>query len=396
MPLNGELWEKRDRVRAAWDRYVARCAPAPGTVRTEVLASWQRSATHVRPDAPEAPVDDLDRTAEQWRHSPLYGPVQELLPELSRLATDDFVVAVTDPDGKILFAHGGHHMRDRAATVNFVVGGRWDEASVGTNALDLALRTGTAQTVFSAEHFSLAVHDWVCYSAPVRDASGRPLGVIDLSTTWDLAHPLAMTTAATLARYLQQQVDVNADVRGTLLLRTLGSDPAVRVDGRPVRVSPRHLELLTVLSLHPEGRDLEQLHADVYPDHAAATNSCKAEVSHLRRQLDGVIGSRPYRFTCRVAADHLEVERLLEAGLVGAAAAGYRGPLLPRSESPAIVAHRDFLHVALRTAVLRSADPAAAVAFGRVDPDDTEVHRHALRLLPDGDPRRNLVRARLA
>jgi hypothetical protein len=90
--------------------------------------------------------------------------------------------------------------------VNFVPGGRWDEASVGTNALDLALRLDSTATVYSAEHFSSCVHDWVCYAAPVHDPrTGQQLGVLDLSTTWDRAHPIGPATARALARLLERE-----------------------------------------------------------------------------------------------------------------------------------------------------------------------------------------------
>jgi hypothetical protein len=275
-----------------------------------------------------------------------------------------------------------------------VPGGHWDEASVGTNALDLALRTAQPQIVFSAEHFSMAVHDWVCYSAPVLDpATGRPLGVLDVSSTWEHAHPLALTAATSLARDLQQQL--SPSISGTLALRTLGVSQ-VLLDGDEVHLSPRQVELLTVLSLHADGLGLEALHAALYPEGAASPTTCKAEVSHVRSRLGDTVGSRPYRLVGQLAADHLEVERLLEAGMVGPAVANYRGPMLPSSESPAIVEHRNYLHVAVRRAVLASGDPELLVTFGRLDPDDREVHEHALARLPTGDPRRHLVEGRLA
>jgi hypothetical protein len=388
-----ELWARRERATTAWQRYVDRPTVAP-QVRSEVLASWERSATHLPVDRDAAPVDDEDLTAEQWRASPLYEPVLRLLPELSQMVDDDFVVAVADPDGKILFSMAGASMRRYAEEVNFVPGGHWDEASVGTNALDLALRTAQPQMVFSAEHFSLAVHDWVCYSAPVLDpASGRPLGVLDVSATWEHAHPLALTAATSLARHLQQQLA--PPTTGALALRTLGVS-RVLLDGHDVHLSPRQVELLTVLSLHPDGLGLEALHAALYPEGAATPATCKAEVSHVRSRLGATLGSRPYRLVGRFVADHLEVERLLEAGLVGPAVANYRGPLLPSSESPAVVEHRNYLHVALRRAVLATGDPDLLVTFGRLDPDDREVHEHALARLPAGDPRRHLVEGRLA
>jgi hypothetical protein len=392
MPDREKLWTRRERATTAWRRYVEGPTRTPA-VRSEVLASWERSAARLAVETDAAPIDDVDATAEQWRASPLHDPVLELLPELSDMVDEEFVVAITDTQGKILFSLAGRSMRSRAEAVNFVPGGRWDEPSVGTNALDLSLRTARPQTVFSAEHFALAVHDWVCYSAPVRDpATGQVLGVLDVSSTWEHAHPLALTAAVSLARNIEQQLDTTS--AGCLSLSTLGS-PRVVLDDREVHLSPRQLELATVLSLHPDGMSLEQLHAAVYREGAATTSTCKAEVSHLRALLDASIGSRPYRLVGRVVADHLEVERLLEAGLVRSAVAGYEGPLLPSSEAPAIVEHRNYLHVALRRAVLGAADPDALVHFGRADPDDREVHEHALALLPTGDPRRVLVESRL-
>ena len=95
-------------------------------------------------------------------------------------------------------------MRRKAESVNFVAGGRWDEASVGTNALAIAMRQGTPSMVFSAEHYASIVHNWVCWAAPVHDPStGKQLGVIDLSTTWDRTHPIGLATARVMARLIE-------------------------------------------------------------------------------------------------------------------------------------------------------------------------------------------------
>ncbi|MEY4075341.1 MAG: hypothetical protein RJA29_2698, partial [Pseudomonadota bacterium] len=108
---------------------------------------------------------------------------------------------------KSLRIAAGLEMAELAAKANFAPGGKWDELSVGTNALDLALRTGKAQTVFSAEHFAPLVHQWVCYSAPIVDPrTGGMLGVLDLSTTWDNANPLAMRTTVAMVGLLQHEL----------------------------------------------------------------------------------------------------------------------------------------------------------------------------------------------
>ena len=85
-----------------------------------------------------------------------------------------------------------------------MAGGRWDDTSVGTNALDLATRNDAPSMVFSAEHYAQVVHNWVCWAAPVHDpVSGEQLGVIDLSTTWDRTHPIGLATARVMARLIE-------------------------------------------------------------------------------------------------------------------------------------------------------------------------------------------------
>ncbi len=165
-----------DAVRA-WTRFVAEGDEPDAAVRPEIFNSWQLSGV-VSPTLTEAPLADEGDTAEFWRGSPLQTAVSRVQDELKRTAEDgDLVIAVTDEQTRILWTYGGRVMRRKAETVNFVPGGRWDEASVGTNALAIAGRTGTPSMVFSAEHYAEVVHNWVCWAAPVFDpATGRPLG----------------------------------------------------------------------------------------------------------------------------------------------------------------------------------------------------------------------------
>ncbi|MFD0659912.1 GAF domain-containing protein [Thermocatellispora tengchongensis] len=138
---------------------------------------------------------------------PLRAPVQALGDELRSIAEDaGFVAAVTDESGTIMWTCGGRVMRRRAEQVNFAPGGRWDERAMGTNALSLALCTGRPSTVFSAEHLVAALHGWVCYCAPIRSPDGRILGVLDLSTTWDRSHPLAISTVRSLTAGIEAQL----------------------------------------------------------------------------------------------------------------------------------------------------------------------------------------------
>ncbi|MEU1893677.1 GAF domain-containing protein [Streptomyces pristinaespiralis] len=405
MSQRSDLRRRRAALEDEWSRWVPRQgaavrSPAGGeTLRPEVTESWVRSLSSVDPGRDSAPVSDGGTVHHRWAGSPLRGPVDASADELHSIAEDaGFVTAVTDECGTILWTCGGRTMQRRAERVNFAPGGRWDEEAMGTNALSLALRTGRPSTIFSAEHLVTALHGWVCYCAPIRDPGGRILGVLDLSTTWDRSHPLAMSTVRTLVSTIETRLRAEPPgPRGTggVRLRCLGSQEAVR-DGTPLPLRPRQLEILTLLALEPDGFPPERLREALYGGRPVTASTFKAEISHLRRALSGGIATRRYALTTPVACDAVDLLRALESGDTAAALRHYRGPLLPRSEAPGIVEWRGQLEVAVREAVLASARPEHALRYGERAPYDAEVHQHALRLLGRTDARRALAAGRLS
>lgn len=341
-----------------------------GVVRTEVAESWERSLRIVPPVLDHAPI--LEEAPRRWRSGPMAAAFGAVGDQLVQVAEDgDFVAAVTDDAGAIVWMAGGRTMRRRAELVGFAPGGRWDEEAVGTNALALALRTGRPATVVATEHYSPIVQDWVCYSAPIHDPrTGARAGVLDLSTSWTRANPLALATVTSLARNLEHALASAGGPRPAgLELRLLGGGEAL-LGGERLLLPPRQVELLAILSLAPGGLTLEALHDRLYGDRSASPATTKAELSHLRRSVGEHLASRPYRLTSLWDADHLAVLDLLRDGRLDDALARYRGPLLPRSMAPAIEEHRHVLAVAIRAAVLREPTPARLAALRRAMPED--------------------------
>ncbi|MFE6197595.1 GAF domain-containing protein [Streptomyces sp. NPDC057838] len=403
MSQRPDLRRHRAVLEHEWSRWVPRLS-VPGTrpggttaLRHEVTESWARSLGSVDPGRDSAPVTDGVPVHQRWTSSPLYRPVSALADELRSIAEDaGFVTAVTDESGTILWTCGGATMRRRAERVNFAPGGRWDEQAMGTNALSLALRTGRPSSVFSAEHLVSALHGWVCYCAPVHGPDGRVLGVLDLSTTWDRSHPLAMSTVRTLVSTIEARLGTEAASRpGQVRLTCLGAARVVR-EGRRLALRPRQVEILTLLALEPDGFSPERLHAALYGDRPVTASTFKAEVSHLRRALGGGVSPRRYALTAPVSCDAADVLRALEQGDTDTALRLYGGPLLPRSQAPGVEEWRTRLEVAVREAVLGSTRPEDALRFGERAPYDAEIHEHALRLLEQRDTRRAIAAGRLS
>jgi hypothetical protein len=401
MFTRAQLHRRRSHLTRAWDLHIpAICDQRPTSaqqagVRAEIVASWERSAAHVMPEVHEAPLADADETRLAWQTSPLNAAVQQLEAQLQAAADDgELVVAVTDPDARIMWTYGGAVMRSKAERVNFVPGGRWDEASVGTNALDLALRLDRAATVYSAEHFSSCVHGWVCWAAPVHDpGSGRQVGVLDLSTTWDRSHPIGLATAGALARLLGREMrgtvvaakaqDGPGSYAGLLELKLLGQ-PSVQLNGARLRLTKRQIEILALLALNPDGLDLAELHARLYGDRPVSQGTLKAEMSQLRAMLGGRLESRPYRIGLDIRCDVTDVLHRLRAGDVAGAVERYGGELLPGSESPSLTEFGNFVTVAVRNALLSDPHPAAVQRYLELTPYDLDLLGDARGRRPTG------------
>lgn len=90
-------------------------------------------------------------------------------------------------------------------------------------------------------------------------------------------------------------------------------------------LSPRHAELLYLLSADRRGRSASDLAEDMFGD-PARTVTVRAELSRVRRYLGGLIAHRPYRFP-----DDVDVEVILPEHLAH---------LLPHSTAPAVRAAR--------------------------------------------------------
>ena len=257
---------------------------APGSDRPRRWAS-----TSPRRRWPTSPTPRRSGTAR-----PLQLAVERVESELRRTAEDgDLVVAVTDAETRILWTYGGRVMRRKAETVNFVPGGRWDDTSVGTNALDLATRHDAPSMVFSAEHYAPIVHNWVCWAAPVHDpVSGEQLGVIDLSTTWDRTHPIGLATARVMARLIETAMPASQHHPGPRRCRSAPPRRRARPDAaRRGRGAPRRQP---AAAQPPADRDPGAARAEPRP--ASRSSSCTPCSTATRRSPSPP--SRPRSPTC--------------------------------------------------------------------------------------------------
>lgn len=401
-------------------------------LRAPVRESWQRSLRHhTDPDKAVPELVFAGSDLEEYRRAhPLAAAMPVIRQLLVRPGTESgLLVAVGDELGRLLWVEGDDVLRRRAEGMLFMPGTDWSEQSVGTSAPGTALASGRSIQIAGAEHFSRQVHSWSCTAVPLRDPeTGSVLGVVDITGREEAVaeHTLALVEATVAAAEAQLRVERLQDAdnarRRRLTggparrsapagapdrLQVLGRDSAVvTVGGREAALSIRHSELLTLLALHPEGLTADELSVMVYPE-SASVSTVRAEMLRLRNLLgkhsEGLPGpglvpqSRPYRLPHGLVIDARQVLGYLERGAYRLALGLYRGPVLPRSDAPAITALRSEVSGVLRQAVLSDAGIDALLAYLALPEarHDVEAWSLALRLLPLRSPRRASVVAHL-
>ncbi|MEU9133807.1 GAF domain-containing protein [Kitasatospora sp. NPDC048540] len=216
-------------------------APPQDDQRPEIGDSWAR-LRRLGLD-PELGRNARRIDAAELEHRRRDNGLDQVLPVLrGSLITPDagtpLLLAITDPEGHVLWLEGSRPLLRSAGTIGFEHGARWSEDEVGTNGIGLTARTGRATQVHSAEHYLRSHHAWTCVAAPVRDPrTGRLAGVIDLSGPAHSSTPYLLQLTVTAARLAETELRARhleslhrlRTVAAPLLARFTG--PALVVDG---------------------------------------------------------------------------------------------------------------------------------------------------------------------
>lgn len=388
-------------------------------MRAEVAESWQRSAASgVDAETVDTPITLSSDSLRDYREAHRLAQVFPLLDDvLGQAARDcDTIMAVSDEAGQLLWVCGKPDVLRAAEAIGFVEGSNWDERLAGTNAPGLALSTGRTATVIGTEHFRHSVRRWSCAATPIHDpVSASLLGVLDITGREAIAKPETVALVRAAARVAESEIARAALTTVTpthdtqsnsmhILVESLGRTESLltihngSTPRKPLRLTPRHSEIVLLLASAPRGLSGDELAVLLYEDDGGES-TLRAELNRLRHLLGtDLLPSRPYRLAATVAADWLAVQAMLAAGDVRGAARAYRGPLLPRSVAPGVARLRADMEESLRRAILRSGAPDLMSAWTRSSwgADDYQMWQAQRTAIEAGSPLSPLIDGQIA
>jgi transcriptional regulator of acetoin/glycerol metabolism len=174
------------RLSLARERFFERGERPTGLVSEGVIQSWMRCLQQRM--APERPVVFEPVTASRVQsvlrrnRQLLQAGAIELQQLQQALAGTPVAALLIDAQGVVMHSTW---MQPRADTPVMNIAARTgvnlSEAAVGTTAPGVAAHAAQTVTVAGGEHFAQVIHGMQCAAAPVRDARGQLVAVLDLS-----------------------------------------------------------------------------------------------------------------------------------------------------------------------------------------------------------------------
>lgn len=121
-----------------------------------------------------------------------------------------FSLVLTDENGVLIHVKENESIHKKHNSLRFIRGTRWDEISVGANAIGTALAAEKDIHMLGAEHFCKSHHPWTCSAALIRNSLGEIIGCLDISGSVedDHIHTFGIVTYA--AKIIEKQMDLIA------------------------------------------------------------------------------------------------------------------------------------------------------------------------------------------
>ena len=193
----------------AWELFVEKDLLDRRLVRTEIANSWQRCRIlHVDPTGPKDNIFNQSllehRLDEKEQLCRVARPFMEDLYLLVR--GSHFQVVLSDEYGLVLQVLGEPAILSRTKQVFLCAGATWSEGDVGTNAIGTALVEKRPVEIHAWEHFSQGNQFLTCSAAPIRNASGAIIGILDVSGEYRHANPHTIGMVVAAARALENQI----------------------------------------------------------------------------------------------------------------------------------------------------------------------------------------------
>ena len=221
-----DVADRRRRITAAREGFLATGSALESVVPNVVAASWLRSRTAGVDAATSQALfhSDLDTSSRLVRCS---RPIIDRLSE--ETANIPLSIAVTDGKARVLTrVDNSRTIGLLLDDVSFAPGFDYTEGGMGTNGVGTVFESGQPIQIVGPEHFHERLQPFACSGTPIRDPlSGRIEGVLDISCLTEHSSPLMHALVRAAAHDIERNLLIDGSQCQQALFETF-----VRADAR--------------------------------------------------------------------------------------------------------------------------------------------------------------------
>jgi len=137
-------------------------------------------------------------------------PILQMVGEM--IKSSGFRIDLSDKNGYILKIIGDKKILEESEKIGVVIGSNRSETIVGTNSIGMTFFTGEPVQIIGPEHYNLYPRYWTCSSAPLRDSSGKIIGVVNMSGKYHLLHKHTLGMVVSIAKAIENALRIDEKV----------------------------------------------------------------------------------------------------------------------------------------------------------------------------------------
>lgn len=205
----------KEQIKRGWKDYVERGIIDSNIVRPIIQRSWKRCRSlNVDPHNGRGTVflgegQLRERIIRREQVIEIAKPMMKSIYQLVK--GSGFVVIFGDEEGFLLEIIGDPEVVKRGTGLNFIKGVNWSEKYVGTNAIGTTLIEVQPIQVVAAEHYCIHHHTWTCSAAPIHDAGGKLVGMLNMSGHYSKVHSHTLGMVVAAVKSIENQLRVKRE-----------------------------------------------------------------------------------------------------------------------------------------------------------------------------------------
>ena len=219
MSSSESFLEKMNKIKKAWEKFIATGEIDISVIRPVIADSWKRCRLKGLDPYSNRHLEVLSNQeieALLKRNKTLIDVSLPILKLINKMIKGSgFRVDLVDKDGYFLKSFCGKEDKEilkESKKLGSVIGANRSELIAGTNSMGITLAIGTPVQIVGPEHYNIDHHSWTCSAAPIRNPFGNIIGAVNISGNYRLLHKHTLGMVVGIANAIESALKMEEKI----------------------------------------------------------------------------------------------------------------------------------------------------------------------------------------